>query len=71
MINDIAEYERAGIKAAEGVNNKDWAFTNHWQNWFNRAKNIESPDDKKHAETIYKKAYEETRKNYIKFRNIS
>jgi len=62
MLNTEENYTEAGRKSAEARNQRDEARAQHWARYFQGMRNLERPDDRKKAETLYQVAYSEARR---------
>lgn len=71
MLNDKAEYERAGTLAAIARGNGDEATALSWSDWVRRAIALERGEDKKIARMYFDYGYKRAAETNQRFRNLS
>ena len=61
MINQVESYYKAGYKAGEAQSKQDQGSVSFHTLWFNRAKKLESPEDRIIAESEFTRGYKDGR----------
>ena len=61
MINLESDYRECGKKAAEAVNHKDYATAKFHNDWFDRARRLETPPNRILADSAFQAGYSANR----------
>ena len=59
MINSEFSYVQAGYKAGKAMRQGDRALYDHWRQWFRRALNVESNDEREYIQKLWGQGYSE------------
>ena len=57
MLNSIEVYVECGKRAAKAMNQRDGSRYEHENQWFRRAKGLETGDNKQKAQAAYDEGY--------------
>ncbi len=57
MINTLEVYRDCGSKAAKAMNQRDQGRATFEHTWFNRARRLETEDDRREADKAFREGY--------------